>query len=130
MAQRCCSGKGGKIVLLYACSGGANVGEMADRAARQLMYDGLGAMLCVTGIGGGVQGMIQKANDADLNVVIDGCDLDCGKNCFEKAGVRNYVQVKVTDLGIEKAKPKAASQKEIEKVVAKVRQVIWDAARA
>ncbi|MFO8011799.1 MAG: hypothetical protein R6X20_00700 [Phycisphaerae bacterium] len=32
-ASSCCGGGGGKTVLLYACSGGANVAEIADRAA-------------------------------------------------------------------------------------------------
>jgi uncharacterized metal-binding protein len=27
-------------VLLYACSGGANMAEIADRAARELMFSG------------------------------------------------------------------------------------------
>jgi uncharacterized metal-binding protein len=39
-------------VLLYACSGGANVAEVADRAARQLMSEGLGTMFCLAGLGG------------------------------------------------------------------------------
>lgn len=39
-----------RSVLLYACSGGANVAEMADATARQLMRGGRGAMLCLAGI--------------------------------------------------------------------------------
>lgn len=120
--SQCCGGE--KSVLFYACSGGANVGEIADRSARRMMYDGAGQMFCLAGLGGGIQGMIQTAKDADTNVVIDGCDVDCGKKCFEQAGVDNYVQMKVTDLGIEKAKPKAATDEEVAKVVAKVKDVV------
>ena len=50
--------------MLYSCSGGANVGEMADKGARQLMYDGVGQMLCVVGLGGDIQGMVQTAKAA------------------------------------------------------------------
>ena len=124
MSQQCCSEGNGKTVLLYSCSGGANVGEMADRAARQLMYDGVGQMFCAVGLGGDLQGMIQTAKDADLNVVIDGCDMDCTKATFERCGVTNYVQVKVTDLGIVKEKPKAATDEEVAKVAAKAKEVI------
>ena len=123
MADCCCSGKG-KTVLLYACSGGANTGEAADRAARQLMYDGAGQMFCLAGLGGDIHGMIQTAKDADVNVVIDGCPMDCGKKGFDRAGVANYVHVRVTDLGIEKAKPKAATDHEVAKVVAKVKEAL------
>jgi len=34
----CCGGEDGKTVLIYACSGGVNVGEIADKAARELMF--------------------------------------------------------------------------------------------
>ena len=45
MADCCCStGTRKKTVLLYACSGGANVAEGADRAARELMFAGQGSM--------------------------------------------------------------------------------------
>ena len=125
--SQCCSGASGKTVLLYSCSGGANVGEMADRACRQLMYDGVGQMFCLAGLGGDIQGMIQTAKDADLNVVVDGCDVDCGKKTFDRCGVTNYVQVKVTDLGIEKAKPKAATDEEVAKVVAQAKEVVASA---
>ena len=124
--QSCCAGKG-RTVLLYACSGGANVGEIADQAARKLMYQNCGAMFCMAGLGGGIQGMIQTAKDADLNLVIDGCDVDCAKKVFEQAGVTNYQQFRVTDLGIEKAKPKAATDEEISTVVAKAKEMLKEA---
>jgi len=125
MTQR--SRSEGKTILFYACSGGANVGEAADRAARRLMFDGCGQMYCLASLGGDIRDMIQTAKDADQNIVIDGCDTDCGKASFDRCGVTNYVQVRVTDLGIEKAKPKAATDEEVEKVVAKVKEVLGNA---
>ncbi len=71
----CCGGNGGKTVLLYACSGGANVGEIADKAARELMFAGQGTVFCLAGLGGDIQGMVQTARDADVNLVIDGCPI-------------------------------------------------------
>jgi uncharacterized metal-binding protein len=88
--------------LIYACSGAANVAEIADRAARELSGVGEVKMFCLAGIGAGIQGMVQTARDADANIVIDGCDLDCAKKIFDKAGLDNYRQTKVTDLGIRK----------------------------
>jgi uncharacterized metal-binding protein len=119
--SECC---GGKKVLLYACSGGANVAEISDLAARELMFAGKGTMFCLAGLGAGIPGMIQTAKDADVNLVIDGCPMDCAKKIFDKAGVTNYVQVKVTDLGIEKVKGVRCTDEQVKQVVKKVKEVL------
>jgi uncharacterized metal-binding protein len=119
-----CCGGGEKTVLLYACSGGANVAEIADRAARELMLSGCGSMFCLAGIGAGIQGMVQTAKDADLNLVLEGCPMDCAKKIFDNAGITNYVQVKVTDLRIEKQKGVRATDEQVAAAVAKAREAI------
>ena len=124
LMSECCGGEDRRIVLFYACSGGANVAEVADRAARQLMFDGQGTMFCLAGLGAGIDGMVQTAKDADLNVVIDGCPMDCAKKIFDNVGVTNYVQVKVADLGIEKAKGVRATDEQVAGVVEKVAGVL------
>jgi len=77
----CCGGTEKKSVLLYACSGGANVAEIADRAARELMFSGCGTMFCLAGLGAAIEGMVQTAKDADMNIVIDGCPFP-GRRCY------------------------------------------------
>ena len=123
-AESCCSTGNDKTVLLYSCSGAANVAEIADRAARDLMFDGQGSMFWLAGLGAGIQEMIQSARDAYLNVVIDGCPLECAKKIFENCDISNYVQTKVTDLGIEKLKGVRAKDEDIGKVVTKVKEVL------
>ena len=123
----CCGGTAKKNVLLYACSGGANVAEVADRAARELMFGGCGTMFCLAGLGADIQGMIQTAKDADLNVVIDGCPMDCARMIFDRAGVTNCKQIKVTDLGVEKVKGARCTQKQIDRTIAAVRDVVSQA---
>jgi len=59
-----------------------------------------------------------------LNIVIDGCPMDCAKKIFESRGVTNYVQIKVTDLGIEKTKGARADDEQVNKVMAKVREAL------
>ncbi|HET6430099.1 MAG TPA: putative zinc-binding protein [Phycisphaerae bacterium] len=120
--ETCCGE--GRTVLLYACSGGANVAEAADRAARALMADGCGTMFCLAGLGAGIDGMIQTARDADLNVVIDGCGMDCARKVFDGRGLTNYVQVKVTDLGIEKVKGVRATDEQVEVVAVRVKEAM------
>lgn len=122
MADSCCGGE--KTVLIYACSGGANVAEISDRAARQLMEDGNGTMFCLAGLGADIQGMIQTARDADANLVIDGCPMDCAKKIFDRADVTNYKQLKVTDLGIEKVKGVRATDEQVDQVVNMAREAL------
>ena len=126
----CCGGSAKKTVLLYACSGGANVAEVADRAARALMAEGRGSMFCLAGLGADIQGMVQTARDADLNLVIDGCPLDCAKKIFDRHGITNYTQVKVTALGIEKAKGAAVEAEQVASAAEAARAAIAKALMA
>lgn len=106
-----------KITLLFACSGAANVGEIADRAARRLMAEGAGAMFCLAGLGGDIEPMIDAARKADENIVIDGCDKDCGRKVMQRVGVANFRHVRVTDLGIEKVKGVWACDEQVQRIV-------------
>ena len=124
MADCTCGCDKKKTVLIYACSGGANVAEISDKAARQLMFEGKGSMFCLAGLGAGIPGMIQAARDADVNLVIDGCPMDCAKKVFEKAGVTNYKYLKVTDLGIEKVKGVRCTEEQVQTVVAMAKQIL------
>ncbi|MFO7890696.1 MAG: putative zinc-binding protein, partial [bacterium] len=58
--------------LVYACSGGADVGEIADRVARQLVKEGFAKPSCLAGVGGHVSGFIASAQGTADNIVIDG----------------------------------------------------------
>lgn len=106
-----------RTVLIYSCSGGANVAEVSDLAARQLMAEGAGSMFCLAGLGAGIDSMIETARDADTNLVIDGCPMDCAKKIFDRAGVSNYRQIKVTDLDIEKLKGVRATEEQVDRTV-------------
>ena len=124
------SGNARKTVLCYACSGGANVGEVADRAARQLMDEGLGTMWCLAGIGAGVEPIVENARQADANIVLDGCPVDCARKCFDRAGIANYTQIRLTDLGIEKVKGIRATDEQVARTVARAKEVLKEACRA
>ena len=88
--------------LIFPCSGSADVGEIADHASRKLTRDGVGRMSCLAGIGGGVSGMIESAKGASRVLAIDGCPIDCAKRTLEKAGINNFVHLRVTDQGMKK----------------------------
>jgi uncharacterized metal-binding protein len=121
---KCRSGSPKRNILVYACSGGANVAEISDRAARELMFSGCGTMFCLAGLGAGLPAMVQTAKDADLNLVIDGCPVNCAKTIFDRAGMTNYRHITVTDLGIEKAKGVRCARAQVDRVVARAKEEI------
>ena len=93
--------------LVFACSGAADVGEISDRAARQLTRDGMGKMFCLAGIGGRVPGILEKTRAAARILAIDGCSLDCARKTLEQAGFTEFRHARVTDLGMEKGQAPA-----------------------
>ncbi len=103
-------------VIMFSCSGAANVGEIADEALRRLMFEGKGEMSCVDGVGARLDKFLEKTNAAETVVMVDGCDNECGRKLMEGCGFSDFKYLRVVDLGVEKAKPKRAMESEISKV--------------
>ncbi len=112
-----CNEESGPAALVYPCSGAADTGEIADRAARRLDADDVAWMSCLAGIGGRVSGLMANAAAAPALLAIDGCPQDCAKKTLELAGFTNVKHVRVTDLGFKKGKS-PASDEAIGRVVA------------
>jgi len=74
-----CSGGSNGLKLIFSCSGAADVGELADQAARKLNREGAGKMFCLAGIGGQVSGIVKTTEAATSILAIDGCALECAK---------------------------------------------------
>ena len=88
--------------LIFACSGAADVGAIADRAARKLTVEGAGKMFCTAGLGGRVPGILKATEAAGGVVAIDGCPLDCARLSLQNAGFSGFGHVRLSDLGMEK----------------------------
>lgn len=116
-------GCGGKTMLVMPCSGAADVGELADRAARLLSRETCVKMSCLAGVGGNISGFITSAKDADLVIVIDGCQVGCAKKTLEERGVKKFKHLKVTDCGFQKFKSKVTGRN-IEKVFKHAKELI------
>ena len=117
------SGACGGPKLIFACSGAADVGEIADRAARKLTKDGSGNMFCLAGICGGIRSIIERTEAASRILAIDGCELDCVKNCLLRAGFEKFDHLRVTDLGMRKGQT-PVTEENVVKVVAKGTEVV------
>ncbi|MDI1248051.1 MAG: putative zinc-binding protein [Lacunisphaera sp.] len=99
-----CNEAAGPPALVYPCSGAADTGELADRAARRLNAEDKAWMSCLAGIGGRVSGLMANAAAAPALLAIDGCPQDCAKKTLELAGFTHVKHVRVTDLGFKKGK--------------------------
>ncbi|MFC2151758.1 putative zinc-binding protein [Bacteroidota bacterium] len=100
----CCSDD--KIVI--ACSGAADVGYISDQVARKLGSSNIRKMSCLA--------LFAVCNDEKINefkaqniLVIDGCNVDCGKKVMQQRGVESYNYLRITDLGFEKGKTPTTS---------------------
>ncbi|GAB6908187.1 conserved hypothetical protein [Desulfosarcina cetonica] len=122
MAENCC--EGGSNIMILACSGGSNVGQLSNQAAVELTQEGFGKMFCLAGIGGQLSGFMQSARDVPVMVAIDGCQIGCAKAILERAQVplKNYVVL--TDQGIEKSKNLALERTDIDRVKAAVKGIL------
>jgi uncharacterized metal-binding protein len=99
----CSCGGNCDVNLVYACSGAANTGALADQVARTMMRDGTADMTCLAAVGADLSGFLQSARAATRNIVLDGCPVACGKRIFEnrKLPFEHYI---MTDFGVQKGK--------------------------
>ena len=102
MAENSCATDGN--IMILACSGASNVGQLSNRAAVELTQEGFGKMFCLAGIGGNLSGFVQSAKDTPRMVAIDGCDVGCAKATLERAGIPLKDYLVLSDIGIEKNK--------------------------
>jgi uncharacterized metal-binding protein len=114
MENNCCASNNN--IMLLACSGGSNVGQLSNRAAVELTQEGFGKMYCLAGIGGQLKGFVQSAKDVPVIAAIDGCAVGCAKAILKNAGIQNYNYIVLTDLGIEKNKNFNLSDEDILRV--------------
>jgi len=88
--------------LIFPCSGGSDVGELTDKAARKMTRDGAAKMYCLAGVGGRVSGIMATTESAADILVIDGCPLDCAKKTMEAAGFNKFNHLRLSDIGMPK----------------------------
>jgi len=119
MSNQCCGG----TRLIFACSGAADVGAIADHAARKLTEEGVGKMFCLAGVGGRVSGIMKTTEAANKILAIDGCPLDCVKNCLEQAGFVKFEHLQLAEIGLEKGKS-PVSDDAVAKAATKGRQML------
>lgn len=111
-------------ILIFACSGSSNVGQIANLSALELTRQGFGRMFCLAGLGGHISGMIESTRAGKLIIAIDGCSVGCAKKTIEHVGLQAGEYIQVTDLGIEKNHSFDYPQVEVKRVVENLKKRI------
>ncbi len=93
----------GTNVMIFPCSGAADVGALADRVARKLTKDGKGKMYCTAALGANIPEKIALVRKASGTVTIDGCSAFCAKRILESAGFQPTAY-NLEDFGFHKGK--------------------------
>jgi uncharacterized metal-binding protein len=108
---------------LFACSGAADVGELADQAVRLASKKGVGKMFCLAGVGGRVSGIMKSTEAAAKIVAVDGCPLNCARKTLEEAGFADVTHIQLGELGFAKGQSPVTSQA-LEGVADKIKEAL------
>lgn len=117
----CCSGDN---VLIFACSGGSNVGQLTNEAAKKLDQEGVGKFYCLIGVSAGIEGMLVNAQGADKIIALDGCSVACAKAALEKANLPISCYLVVTEEGVEKGHHFEITCDEVDGICGRVRELL------
>jgi uncharacterized metal-binding protein len=121
MTENCCTTNGN--IMILACSGASNVGQLSNRAAVELTQEGFGKMFCLAGVGGGLSGFVQSAKDTPHMIAIDGCEVGCAKATLEKTEIPLKDYIVLTSLGIVKNKDFDLKHLEVQRVKEEVKKM-------
>jgi uncharacterized metal-binding protein len=118
-----CECKAEEITIL-PCSGGSNVGQIANQAAVSLDMLGVGKIYCLAGLAAHIGGMVESAKSAKRLVAIDGCRVACSKKTIEHAGLKVTDWICVTDEGITKNHRFSLEEADIEMITQKAKELL------
>jgi uncharacterized metal-binding protein len=118
-----CTCKAEEITIL-PCSGGSNVGQIANQAAVSLDTMGAGKIYCLAGLAAHIGGMVESAKSAKRLVAIDGCQVACAKKTIEHAGLKVTDWICLTDEGITKSHNFSLEEADIELITQRVREIL------
>jgi len=118
----------GNDILIYACSGASNTGQIANQVAKDLTISGIGKMACLTVIGIGSPSHIKNAKEAKIRVVIDGCQTICAKKMLEREGIKPDLSFVIADMGVKKSPGPVFEANDVktasEKITAKIKEYV------
>lgn len=114
------------LPLVYSCSGCSSAAQLANHLALRLDREQLAEMSCIAGVGGDVESLVKTAASGRPIVALDGCHLQCVKNCLKRHGIEPAKHYTLSELGIRKRYHADFDAGDAERVFAQVRQELQD----
>jgi uncharacterized metal-binding protein len=90
------------LPLVYSCSGCSSAAQLANHVAIRLDREQLAEMSCIAGVGGDVESLVRTATSERPIVALDGCHLQCVKNCLRRHGISPTLHYTLSELGVRK----------------------------
>ncbi|PQP00226.1 zinc-binding protein [Massilia phosphatilytica] len=88
--------------LVYSCSGCSSAAQMANHIALELDRADVAEMSCIAGVGGDVPSLVKLAKSGRPVVAVDGCPLECVRNCLARHGVTPDLHFQLAEHGVRK----------------------------
>jgi uncharacterized metal-binding protein len=88
--------------LVYSCSGCSSAAQMANHIALELDRADVAEMSCIAGVGGDVPSLVKLAKSGRPVVAVDGCPLECARNCLARHGVTPDLHFQLAEHGVRK----------------------------
>lgn len=90
------------LPLVYSCSGCSSAAQMANYLAIQLDRQGDAEMSCIAGVGGHVKQLVRTACSGRPIIALDGCPLECVKNCLAMHDIKPTQHILLNSFGVKK----------------------------
>ena len=88
------------LPLVYSCSGCSSAAQLANHVALRMDRMQLAEMSCIAGVGGDVTSLVRTATSDRPIIALDGCELQCVKNCLKRHGVEPALHYTLSALGV------------------------------
>lgn len=88
--------------LVYSCSGCSSAAQMANHIALEPDRRAVAEMSCIAGVDGDVPSLVKLAKSGRPLVGIDGCPLQCVRNCLARQGVAPALHWQLGELGVRR----------------------------
>lgn len=92
------------LPLVYSCSGCSSAAQLSNDVALKLDRMELAEMSCIAGVGGDVPALVKTAKSGRPMLVLDGCPMECARNCLKRHGVIPDQHMQLGSYGVKKRK--------------------------
>jgi len=113
-------------VVMYACSGACNLGQIANEAVRTLDQLGQGTMGSSVAVAARNPKEVAFASQAGQRVIVDGCGDSCLMKVFRSAGLSVDKHVIVDALGVETKHEFEYSEEQVAVVACTITEAIHE----